>query len=95
MAQWAKARHIQVVDRDSCQYVVDQLVAGADFELLARQYSCCQTARYGGSLGWFGEGQMGGAIDEVVFGGEVGLFYGPVKSSHGFHVIQVTERKPR
>ena len=89
----AKARHIQVPDEASCQNLINQLMAGADFESLARQYSHCTTGRHGGSLGLFSEGQMGKAIDEVVFQGDVGLFYGPIQSEFGFHILQVRERK--
>ncbi len=93
MVERAKARHIQVSDEPACQNLIDQLLAGADFEALARQYSLCTTGRHGGDLGLFSQGQMGEAIDQAVFQGDVGLLYGPIQSDFGFHVVQVLERR--
>ncbi len=46
----------------------------------------------GGSLGSFGPGQMVPEFDSAVFGGEVGVVQGPVKTDFGYHLLEVTER---
>lgn len=94
MADWVRARHIQMSEEAGCQRLIEQLALGADFESLARDHSLCTTARHGGQLGMFSRGQMGSAIDEVVFQGEVGSLYGPVESEYGFHIIQILEKNP-
>ena len=43
-------------------------------------------------MGKFGPGQMVPEFDQAVFGGEVGVVQGPVKTDFGFHLLEVTER---
>ena len=87
-----RAKHIQVDSTDTANEVIDKLSHGRSFEELAQQYSQCPTARQGGNLGEFGPGHMP-ELDPVFTEGEIGALYGPVESSHGFHIIQVTARR--
>jgi len=90
----ARARHILVPTLDACEDLKTQIDGGADFADLARQHSKCPSGRKGGDLGEFGPGQMVREFDEVVFSAAVGETRGPVKTQFGYHLIEVTSRKP-
>ena len=88
----ACARHILVATEEACLALKNQIEAGADFAVCARDHSSCPSGRQGGALGEFGPGQMVREFDEVVFSGEVGKVLGPVKTQFGYHLIEVTSR---
>jgi len=88
----ASARHILVATEAACLALKNQIEAGADFAVVARDNSSCPSGRQGGALGEFGPGQMVREFDEVVFSGEVGKVLGPVKTQFGYHLIEITNR---
>lgn len=88
----ATARHILVATEKACLDLKKQIDGGADFAVLAKQHSTCPSGQRGGDLGTFGKGQMVPEFDRVVFGGEVGVVHGPVKTQFGYHLLQVTKR---
>jgi len=88
----ASARHILVATEEACLALKNQIEAGADFAVVARDNSSCPSGRQGGALGEFGPGQMVREFDEVVFSGEVGKVLGPVKTQFGYHLIEITSR---
>lgn len=88
----ASARHILVKTETECLEVKKKIENGADFAAMARQNSQCPSARRGGDLGEFSQGQMVKEFDEVVFKAEVGKVHGPVKTQFGYHLIEITQR---
>ena len=70
-----------------------QLKAGKSFEELAKAYSEGSEAKDGGEMGWLERGQLLGEIDENVFKLEIGQVTPPLKSSLGYHLFKVTEKK--
>ena len=88
----ATARHILVATEAACLALKNQIEAGADFAVVARDNSSCPSGKQGGSLGEFGPGQMVREFDEVVFSGEIGKVLGPVKTQFGYHLIEITSR---
>jgi peptidyl-prolyl cis-trans isomerase C len=88
----ASARHILVSSEEICQELKEEIESGADFAAVAKEHSQCPSGRDGGNLGVFGPGQMVKEFDEVVFGGEVGVVHGPVKTQFGYHLIDITTR---
>ncbi|MZH02824.1 MAG: peptidylprolyl isomerase [Nitrospinae bacterium] len=88
----ATARHILVKSKEACEDLKKQIEGGADFGDLAREHSECPSGRDGGGLGSFGPGQMVPEFDTVVFNEEVGAVHGPVQTSFGYHLIEITSR---
>ncbi|MCX6031861.1 MAG: peptidylprolyl isomerase [Chloroflexi bacterium] len=75
--------------------VQQKLGAGGDFAKLALEYSDDPgSAESGGDLGWFGQGQMVTEFDTAAFALEPGKISDPVKTTYGYHLIQVLEKDP-
>jgi peptidyl-prolyl cis-trans isomerase C len=70
----------------------------ADFAQLARELSNCPSGAHGGDLGWFGPRDCADELARELFGGQnhrsLGLRPRLVHSRHGFHVLEVLERRP-
>ena len=77
----------------------ERIQNGEDFAALANEYTedpsntVTQDSSKGGSLGWFGKGQMVPAFEEAAFSAKKGELVGPVLSSFGYHVINVIDKK--
>lgn len=62
---------------------------GEDFAALARENSDdTVSARTGGTLPPFGRGQMVPEFEEAAFAAQDGELVGPIRSTHGFHLIE-------
>jgi peptidyl-prolyl cis-trans isomerase C len=80
--------------RKAADVIRDELVKGADFATLAQQRSDCPSRQRGGDLGYFPRGKMVKPFEDAAFSQEVGAIGDVVETPYGYHVIQVTERKP-
>jgi len=70
-----------------------EILDGEDFaEVARRESSDSGTAAAGGDLGVFGRGQMVHAFDSAVFATRLNRATGPVRTSFGVHLIEVTRR---
>jgi peptidyl-prolyl cis-trans isomerase SurA len=70
--------------------VLDQLMKGGDFEVLAKRYSDDPgTKEQGGNLGWFKQGRMVKPFEDAVFAMRPGQTSGIVKSEFGYHIIRL------
>ncbi|MCA1027357.1 peptidylprolyl isomerase [Cytobacillus kochii] len=91
-----QARHILVADKETAEEVKKKLDDGEDFAKVAEEYSTdTASAANGGDLGWFGAGQMVAEFEEAAYALEVDEISDPVESQHGFHIIQVTDKKEK
>jgi len=77
------------------QEIHAQLLAGGDFEALAKEYSEDKgTAAKGGLLPWFGTGRMVDAFENAAFSlennGDISV---PVQTSYGWHIIRREDYK--
>jgi len=71
-----------------------RIESGEDFAQLAGDLSEDEgSAARGGSLGYFGRGQMVKPFEDAAFGAPVGTVIGPVKSDFGFHLIEVQDKR--
>ena len=69
--------------------------AGADFAALAKQHSEDESNNTrGGDLDFFGRGQMVPEFDNVAFSLEPGQVSDAFKTSFGYHVVKLTEKRP-
>jgi peptidyl-prolyl cis-trans isomerase SurA len=70
--------------------VLEQLVKGGDFSVLAKRYSDDPgTKEQGGSLGWFKQGRMVKPFEDAVFSMRPGQTSGIVKTEFGYHIIRL------
>lgn len=88
----ASARHILVGSEEECNKLKSEIENGGDFGEAAKKHSKCPSGASGGDLGEFRPGQMVPEFDKVVFSEEVGKVHGPVKTSFGYHLIEITSR---
>jgi foldase protein PrsA len=89
-----EASHILVEDKATADEVLKKLKDGGDFAKLAKEYSTdTGTADNGGSLGYFGKGQMVAEFENVAFKLKVNEISDPVKTEYGYHIIKVTGKK--
>jgi peptidyl-prolyl cis-trans isomerase C len=90
------ARHILVDSEKKAKELRAKIVAGADFAQLAKENSSDRgTKDRGGSLGYFTKGQMVPAFDTAVFKMKKGEISEPVKTSFGWHIIKLDDRRPK
>lgn len=91
------ARHILVEDEETAKKLIAELDNGADFAKLAEENSTDPgSASRGGSLGFFGPGQMVPPFEQAAMALEPGEYTKePVKSRFGYHIIQVDETRER
>jgi len=90
-----RARHILVDTEDKAMEVKAKLDAGEDFAALAKEYSLDTTNNEkGGDLGYFTRGDMVREFEEAAFSMEIGQISEPIKTSYGYHIIKVEDKKP-
>jgi peptidyl-prolyl cis-trans isomerase C len=77
--------------RAAIEKAKEELDQGADFAELADRQSDC--AGNGGDLGWFPRGQMVPEFEEVVFAMRRGEVSGIFRSTFGFHIARVLDRR--
>ena len=89
-----KGRHILVADEETANEVIEKLNAGEDFATLAKELSeDTGSAENGGDLDWFTVGQMVTEFNDAAYALEVNEISKPVKSSYGYHIIQITDKR--
>jgi peptidyl-prolyl cis-trans isomerase C len=74
--------------------VLEWLKKGEKFENLSEQYSEDETsAKKGGDLGYIPKGRMAKAFEDAAFSMKPGEISQPVRTSLGFHIIKLEDRK--
>lgn len=91
-----QARHILVDEEAKAKEIVDKLAKGGDFAALAKENSKDPGSKEtGGDLGFFGRGQMVPEFEKAAFELEKGKVSTPVKSSFGWHIIKVEDKRTK
>jgi peptidyl-prolyl cis-trans isomerase SurA len=88
----ASADAVEAAEREASE-IVEELRAGADFAQLAVARSAGQRALDGGDLGWRKAGQLPSLFAEAVIGADVGEVLDPIRSSSGFHVVKLMDKR--
>ncbi|MBM7571446.1 peptidylprolyl isomerase [Aquibacillus albus] len=89
-----QASHILVQDEETANEVKQQLDEGEDFASLAEEYSQDPgSAQNGGQLNYFRAGDMVAEFEDAAYSLEVGEISEPVQSTHGWHIINVTDKR--
>ncbi len=98
-----RARHILVMVNDQrsdaqarqlAAAARQRITGGADFAAVAREVSEDPASKTnGGDLGYFGRNRMVKEFENAAFGAQPGQLVGPVKSSFGYHLLEVTDKR--
>lgn len=87
-------RHILLPDEALASSVLSRLNSGESFATLASQFSVEPSAPSGGNLGWMSRGMASPDFMEAVCQLSTGDISGIVKTSMGYHIIQLMEKRP-
>lgn len=86
------AKHILVEDEETAKTVKEKLDKGEDFKAVSDEYSIDTAAKAkGGDLGKVTRTRFDEDFVKGAFAVESGKISDPVKTQHGYHIIQVTE----
>jgi peptidyl-prolyl cis-trans isomerase C len=82
--------------KQKAEEVKQQLENGGDFAKLAKENSQDPgSAEKGGDLGCLGKGETVPDFEKAAFGAEQGEIVGPVQTQFGYHILEVTDIKPK
>jgi len=88
------ARHILVKDEADAKAIVKELKKGADFEQVAKDKSLDKgSGAQGGDLGYFTKDKMVPEFADAAFKLKPGEISQPVKTSFGWHIIKVEDKR--
>lgn len=88
-----RARHILVKSEKEARDILVQLKAGADFKILANTKSLDAESNNGGDLGYFKKEMMIPSFTGPVFALKKGQLSDPIKTSFGWHIVLVEDRR--
>lgn len=79
--------------RQSADNLVQQIKHGANFAGVARQFSQSTGAASGGDIGWIQDGQLPAELNKTLQDMPTGSIAGPVRSSNGYHILALREKR--
>ena len=85
------ASHILVETENEARELRKKILSGAKFGSIASENSIGPSAERGGTLGWFGIGQMVPEFEAAVVVLEPGAISQPVRTQFGWHIIKLNE----
>ncbi len=90
-----KARHILVASEEEAKKIAADLKKGGDFDKVAKEKSTDKGSGVnGGELGWFSKDKMVPEFFEAANKLKKDEVSSPVKSSFGWHIIKLEDRRP-
>jgi peptidyl-prolyl cis-trans isomerase C len=94
-AEELKASHILVPTEEEAKKIAEKLKKGGDFAKIAKEKSADKgSGAKGGDLGWFTKEKMVAEFADAAFKLKKGEVSAPVKSSFGWHIIKLEDRRP-
>ena len=101
-----RAQHILVDGAAAAEAALEQLRAGEDFDILAREISLDPNAigQDGDTLAFFSQGERSGDflpgeihfdIEATIADAEVGAIVGPIETALGYFILRIEERSTR
>ena len=89
-----RARHILVDTEEKANDILNSIIKGEKFIELAKTFSMDKgSAQNGGDLGFFSRGRMIPEFEETAFSLKKGEPSKPVKTTYGYHIIEVTDKR--
>lgn len=88
-----RVRHILLSEEEQAESILKQLQSGADFAELARLHSTAPEALQGGDMGYIARGQLPASLEEPLFSLKPGEVSPIIKTSYGFHIFHVVEKR--
>jgi len=89
-----RARHILVDTEEKANDILNSIIKGEGFTELAKTFSMDKgSAQNGGDLGFFSRGRMIPEFEETAFSLKKGEPSKPVKTTYGYHIIEVTDKR--
>ncbi|MBU1711271.1 MAG: peptidylprolyl isomerase [Proteobacteria bacterium] len=101
-----KVRHILVqlnpdagpeetaIARKKIEKAREKILSGKSFSEVAKEDSQCNSASGGGEIDYINHGYMPKEFDEVAFSLEAGTLSQVVRTTFGFHIIEVLDKQP-
>jgi peptidyl-prolyl cis-trans isomerase SurA len=79
--------------REIAERLIQQVVNGAKFEALAREFSQSTTAGRGGDLGWITDAELDEELAATISVMQPGQISQPVRSLIGYHILYLSDRR--
>ena len=92
-ADEVRASHILVETKEEAEAIIAQLHKGGDFTALAKEKSKGPSGAKGGDLGYFTKDKMVPEFANAAFNLKPGDISAAVKTSFGWHIIKVVDRR--
>ncbi len=90
------AHHFLVQDETEAKLISERLKSGVEWNVIAAEIAQDTTGQKRmEDLGWFARGAMVKEFEDAAFSLEIGAISDPVKSSFGYHIIQVLGHEDR
>lgn len=75
------------------EQLTEELKKGAQFTVLAQQFSQSASASLGGDMGWLSEDQLENEVKEAIMQIQPGQLSTPIRTPHGYTIVAFLERK--
>ena len=77
--------------RETAERLIQQVVNGAKFDALAREFSQSTTAGSGGDLGWITDAELDEELAATISVMQPGQISQPVRSLIGYHILYLSD----
>ena len=79
--------------RQTAERLIKQIVNGASFASIAREFSQSTTAGNGGDLGWITDAELDGEFATTIAAMQPGQVSPPLRTLAGYHIIYLIDRR--